>query len=49
MLKSLWNPRVRIALVLAGMFAASACGGSSCSSCSCMAPIPGGYPLDKRI
>jgi hypothetical protein len=49
MLKSLWNPRVRIALVLVGMFAASACGGSSCSSCSCMAPIPGGYPLDKRI
>ncbi|MBI5478368.1 MAG: hypothetical protein HY906_05895 [Deltaproteobacteria bacterium] len=49
MLKSLWNPRVRIALVLAGMFAASACGGSSCGGCSCMTPIPGGYPLDKRI
>jgi hypothetical protein len=49
MLKSLRNPRVRIALALAGMFVASACGGSSCSSCSCMTPIPGGYPLDKRI
>jgi hypothetical protein len=49
MLKGLWNPRVRIALLLAGMFAASACGGGSCSSCSCMTSIPGGFPLDKRI
>jgi hypothetical protein len=38
---------VRIALWLTGMLTLSACTGSSCTSC--LAPIPGGYPLSQRI
>jgi hypothetical protein len=47
--RSLSNPRMRIAVVLATMLGAGACGGSSCGSCSSISSIPGGYPLDQRI
>ena len=30
-------------------FAAASCSGQGCSGCSCMGPVPGGFPSDQRI
>ncbi len=35
--------------VLAASWAVASCSGQGCSGCSCMGPIPGGFPTQERI
>ncbi len=38
-----------LATVIGVAWALASCGGQGCSGCSCMGPVPGGFPSEQRI